>query len=400
MKLDNMLPYRALPLGVALLRAASVAADALSQTYCSSQNTADDSTYVSDIYQSNGLCYDTCKASYAFAVVQYQSCWCSNYIPADQESIGSCNQDCPGYPSEKCGNQESGLYGYVALPNKPSGTAGASSASSIKSSKQTSTVSISITVTPSPEVSVSYVTRTPTTSSITSSTTSSTTTETAAAVVPVTSVIRTVISGAIVTQTVTSTPVAAGGANQESEKLHLHRNDSLSGGAIAGIVIGVLAALALLGLGAFLLWRRKRRQDGEESGNGNAKNLGRNVSVLSKAGLLARNNTRPSMGERDHDDNIYQTGQNSVRHSMMFGPGAAEGVSPVSPLGSSDGSSHSRRMSKPMVYDQRLNPSALFANQEANGSRISMQDAQDYTRPLGVVNPDVRPSFESRVSHA
>ncbi|KAF7192682.1 hypothetical protein HII31_05999 [Pseudocercospora fuligena] len=268
---------------------------------------------------------------------------------------------------------------------------------------QTSTVSISITVTPSQEVSVSYVTRTPTTSSTTRSSTSSTstssTTETPVAVVPVTSVIRTVISGAIVTQTVTSTPVAAGGANQEPENLHLHRNDSLSGGAIAGIVIGVLAALALIGVGAFLLWRRKRRQDGEESGTGNTKNLGRNVSVLSKAGLLARN-TRPSMGERDHDDNMYQTGQNSVRHSMMFGPGAAEGVSPVSPLGSSDGSSHSRRMSKPMVYDQRLNPSALFANQEANGSRISMQDAQDYTRPLGVMNPDVRASFESRVSRA
>ncbi|KXS95721.1 hypothetical protein AC578_10769 [Pseudocercospora eumusae] len=376
MRLDNMLPYRALVLGLALLGVATRAAGALSQSYCSSQNTADDSTFVSNIYQSNGACFDTCKGSYAFAVVQYQSCWCSNYVPADQEDVGSCNQDCPGYPAEKCGNQESGLYGYVPLPNSPSGTAGASSASSTTPAQKSSN-----------------------TKSSTSSPTTSSTTETPVAVVPVTSVIRTVISGAIVTQTVTSTPVAAGGANQESENLHLHRHDSLSGGAIAGIVIGVLAALALIGVGAFLLWRRKRRQDGEESGTGNTKNLGRNVSVLSKAGLLART-TGPSMGERDHDDNMYQTGQNSVRHSMMFGPGAADGVSPVSPLGSSHGSSHSRRMSKPMVYDQRLNPSALFANQEANGSRISMQDAQDYTRPLGVMNPDVRASFESRVSRA
>ncbi|KAF7192679.1 Cell wall integrity and stress response component 4 [Pseudocercospora fuligena] len=138
MRLDNMLPYRALGLGVALLGVASRAADDLSQSYCSSQNTADDSTFVSNIYQSNGACYDTCKGSYAFAVVQYQSCWCSNDIPADQEDVGSCNQDCPGYPAEKCGNQGSGLYGYVPLPNAPSGTAGASSASSTTSSQQVS----------------------------------------------------------------------------------------------------------------------------------------------------------------------------------------------------------------------------------------------------------------------
>jgi hypothetical protein len=121
----------------------------------------------------------------------------------------------------------------------------------------------------------------------------------------------------------------------------------------------------------------------------------RNVSVLSKAGLLSRG-AQPSMNERD-DEQYAATGGNSTRHSMLFGP-STEGVSPISPLGSSHGdSSGSRRPSKPMVYDQRLNPSALFINSEANGSRISMQDQQDYSRPLGVMNPDPRPSFESRL---
>jgi hypothetical protein len=82
---------------------------------------------------------------------------------------------------------------------------------------------------------------------------------------------------------------------------------------------------------------------------------------------------------------------------MMFGAGATvEGVSPVSPLGSSQDNVSSRRHSKPLVYDQRLNPSALFANADANGSRVSIQDQNDYSRPLGVTNPDFRASFDSR----
>ena len=84
---------------------------------------------VSDIYQSNGACSVSC-AGYAFAVVQYKSCWCSNYIPADTTSTGSCNVDCPGYPDEKCGDASSGLFGYVALGKAPLGTKGAAESSS------------------------------------------------------------------------------------------------------------------------------------------------------------------------------------------------------------------------------------------------------------------------------
>ncbi|KAF8540125.1 hypothetical protein BDD12DRAFT_45358 [Trichophaea hybrida] len=92
--------------------------------YCSDVNTGSDSSPNTSTYQSNGLCYDTCNAgSYAFAILQGQDCWCSNYVPATDAS--GCNDPCPGYPSDTCGNMQKNLYGYMALPNKPSGTKGA-----------------------------------------------------------------------------------------------------------------------------------------------------------------------------------------------------------------------------------------------------------------------------------
>ena len=79
-----------------------------------------------DNFQSNGACQQTC-AGYAFAVVQYQSCWCSNYVPADTASTSSCSVACPGYPYENCGDESAGLFGYVALGPAPSGTQGSAS---------------------------------------------------------------------------------------------------------------------------------------------------------------------------------------------------------------------------------------------------------------------------------
>ncbi|KAM3416870.1 hypothetical protein BST61_g8458 [Cercospora zeina] len=358
-----MLPFRA----ALLFSALSVLAQSdLVQQLCSSDNTGSDFDVVSNIYQSNGACHDTCLAEYAFAVVQFQQCWCTNVAPGDTTSVSNCSEDCPGYPAEKCGNAARGLYGYIALSKSPTSTAGGPSPSPTPPRQTPSRTS------QAPESTFE----------------------------PVTEVIMTTISGAVVTQTVTSTPVAAPESNDDQQPLH--RSDGMSAGVVAGIVIGVLAALAVVGAALFFCWRRRKANQAEEGDGGaptRGQRLGRNVSVLSKAGLLTR--ARPSMGE--HDDSYYvtpATGQNSVRHSMLFGPGASEGVNPASPLGSSHGSDNSRRMSKPMVYDQRLNPSALFANSEANGSRISMQDQQDYSRPLGVVNPDPRPSFESRMSRA
>ncbi|KAF2767217.1 WSC-domain-containing protein [Teratosphaeria nubilosa] len=492
MKHDNMLPFRRAILGLLALPGF---ARALTQEYCSSENTGSSYSAVHNIYQSNGACYDQCSG-YAFAIVQYQDCWCSNYAPADQQSVSDCDENCPGYPSDKCGNKDQGLYGYIALPNSPSGTQGGSSSSpsstsetastytqpvsissdppssvtsprasttvssssilsfssstaqsvSFVSSSTTSTSQTSVLTyvqtstesstqqsstystphnTPTTSFSSSSTSQTPTStssssSSSTSSTSSTSSSTTAAAVVvpvattpvsssslthstspsPVTSVEVVTVSGAVVTQTVTSTPSLA---PDDATNSFTAQRKGLSRGATAGAVIGSLLGVAALAFGAFLLWRtRQRGHDRERAGSGPlSRSPRRNTSVLSKTGLLSRG--RPaSMTEREIDEPIYvntATGNNSIRQSMLFGSSTGtEGVSPVSPLGANQ-DTENRRHSKPMVYDQRLNPSALFANHD-NGSRVSMQDNNDYSRPLGVTNPDPRASFESRTSRA
>lgn len=80
-------------------------------------------------YQSNGECTDHCKASgtWAYAVIQYNDCWCTNYVPSTTTDITDCQKDCPGYPKEKCGDKDAGLYIYIEMSGQPSGTAGGGS---------------------------------------------------------------------------------------------------------------------------------------------------------------------------------------------------------------------------------------------------------------------------------
>ncbi|KAI4727650.1 WSC-domain-containing protein [Aureobasidium sp. EXF-10728] len=433
-------------------------AHGLSQTYCSSQNSGSDYDAVTNIYQSNGACHDECAANYAFAIVQYQQCWCSNYAPADQVDVSQCSQSCPGYPSESCGDKDNGLYGYIKLNIDPSGTLGSGSSSSstssaAQSSQQQSTASsvqsdttvftsvpVTVTVKQSASVVVSYVTPVclpkisfclqpnaallysahlalsssskPTTtsssstpSSTTSSTPSSTPTSTSFSITSTQGAVVTsspsstaadsdtsslshttfvstrvvTLSGAPVTQTVTSTAVVTPGAGS----LHDTERQGVSGGTVAGAVVGSVAGVALLLAGAFFLWRRKRSEtsdpesprSGSGSGSSARRRMERNTSVLSKTGLLSSAGTAADM-EKFHDDSTT---------SHRYHGSESTAPIPTSPDGD-------RRNSRPLVYDQRLNPAALMQHWEQNGSRASigtMQDQRDYSRPLGVTNPDI-----------
>jgi cell wall integrity and stress response component len=109
----------------------------LTLSYCSSLNTGSDTTpgtgaelfmHNTDrsldvtIYQSLGACQNKCGSTYAFAVVQGEDCWCSNYAPATTVDISKCDTSCPGYPFEQCGSTGNNLFGYLALNGAPSGT--------------------------------------------------------------------------------------------------------------------------------------------------------------------------------------------------------------------------------------------------------------------------------------
>jgi cell wall integrity and stress response component len=69
----------------------------------------------SNIYQTLGLCNNNCEGKFAYAVLRYQGCWCSNEKPTETVGVDKCNQSCPGYPDQKCGNESAGLYSYVPI---------------------------------------------------------------------------------------------------------------------------------------------------------------------------------------------------------------------------------------------------------------------------------------------
>jgi hypothetical protein len=73
---------------------------------------------------SNGNCTDHCRdeGTFAFAVIKYQDCYCSDLIPREQTDVSKCRKVCPGYGVENCGSIDDGLYIYIQN-GSPSGTA-------------------------------------------------------------------------------------------------------------------------------------------------------------------------------------------------------------------------------------------------------------------------------------
>ncbi|KAF2085246.1 hypothetical protein K490DRAFT_75293 [Saccharata proteae CBS 121410] len=339
----------ALP-SICLLALLAGRAAALTQTYCSSQNTGSGNLQDTYMYQSNGHCYDECKSSYAYAIVQGESCWCSNYAPADQVDISNCDTTCPGYGYEDCGSTSDSLYGYLKLPNAASGTQGASSAAATSTTQAaTSTVS---TLPAPPSSTLSHIS-TPT-SSLRSTIPHESETAT-----PVTQVTLITVSGSIVTQTVTTTPNIGEGANSG-----VTSKKSVSGGAIAGAVIGGIAGAGLIGALIFWLLLRHRRQKEQtvENGSEHGGTPQRNVSTLSRTGLLR------GAAEKDYFPTLPPL---TTRNSAHL----ADSVSPGS----------ERRNSIPLFHDQRLNPTPFMdLPNGSHSSIITIEDNRDYTRTLNV----------------
>ncbi|KAI7783958.1 hypothetical protein LA080_010983 [Diaporthe eres] len=298
--------------------------------YCASTNTAEGSAN-SSIYQSQGLCYGICNdQGYAFAVLQSSDCWCSNVVPSsdDQTSTSNCESSCPGYPTDYCGGD--GTYGYIALSASPSSTAGGSSKTTSSTSKTTSHICVfhfayQCQVFYNFHVYVYYRSR---------------------------DYFQTVTSeGSIIIQTVTtvSTPAAKSGGG------------GLGKGAVAGLTVGILAAVAAFIFGAFMFRRHKRKMREEEEPMNAASMAHRRGS---SAGIMSKTGTMSSVG---------------------YGMPMDEESSYMS---------QSRRMSmKPL--DPRLDPKVGLYRTASHDSFNTIRDDQDYSRRVHqpprafrVTNPD------------
>ncbi|KAF9891195.1 hypothetical protein FE257_004759 [Aspergillus nanangensis] len=287
--------------------------------YCSSANTGSDNSGKTDTFQSNGLCIQQCTSEYAFAVLQGSECWCSNIVPNKATNVDSskCSETCPGYPDDLCGSTSDGLYGYIRLSgHNPSGTATAPSSSSTSTKSSTSSESTS-------------------TKDSAPTTTGKTAVET--------------VGGEVKTITVpnpgpTSTSTPSGSSDDDGS--------SLSGGAIAGIVVGSIGGVVAIAAVIFMVVLARRRQRSPSPD--------------------------PSM------QNILLDGRNSKGSQMSFMKGASDNHSHSLSAGSSIVPGR-----LPTFTDNRMKTDTVLFPGGRRNSGLSLQDNEDYSRPvLRLTNPD------------
>ncbi|RDL36228.1 uncharacterized protein BP5553_06840 [Venustampulla echinocandica] len=305
---------------------------ALDIAYCSTLNTASTNKN-SSIYQSNGLCRGFCVDKYAFAIVQDDGCWCSDYVPAS--TADGCSKKCPGYPPDLCGGN--GVFGYISLTKPPAGTKGSSGTTeSDKSSTSTTSTrapTTSSTWTPTPVVSLETVT------------------------------------GEV--RTVTVTPTVPPNSESQNSVSKDTKNKLGTGGAV-GLAIGLVALVALV---SFLVWfcLRKRRQDKAEayndvSGRGSAAGLGVTDSL---------GGTGPSRTMSENSRYVLGTDGRQVVETWER-----------------DQSQPGARNSRLMPVDPRLDPFApVYQRGGLNKSRESVntiQDNHDYSRRVAPNGPILR----------
>ncbi|CEJ60495.1 Putative ER membrane protein [Penicillium brasilianum] len=280
-----------------------------SLAYCATDNTGSSFSVVSDTYQSNGACEETC-ADYALGVLQGKNCWCSNVAPSEssRKSTSECSTGCPGYPADSCGSSSKGVYAYVKI-----------SGNSVTSTESGSSSS--------------------TTSSSTSSTTSESTATTGNVVKETTS------AGEVKTITV-SAASQTGAQDSSSANTAASGSKKLSGGSIAGIVIGVFGGLALVGALIFMVFFYRKRA--------------RSASPI------------PSTADMTE----YRNSQASSFSRGVFAQGHSHDLSGSSSLGR-----------KHTFTDTRLKTD-IYPNGPRDSS-VSLQDNEDYSRPvLRLTNPD------------
>ncbi|KAF7877253.1 hypothetical protein EAF04_000936 [Stromatinia cepivora] len=327
----------------------------IAMEYCSGLNTGAGSGNFS-IYQSDGLCHDFCVAEYAFAIVQGEYCWCSNYVPGTTTSTSDCSAPCPGYPDDTCGGR--GTYGYMSLALSPSGTKGATTSSTSSVAKTTTSTSTSDTSTTTPSIQQTTVAAQ---KSTISDSTSSTWTPT-----PIISLET--ITGQVRTVTVTPTaPPSESSTSSVSKK----SGGGLTTGDAVGLTIGLVALIAIIAGVTYFCIRKRRQEKAEEYAAVNS----RRESLAGVGG--------PIPSRTMSENSRYVLGTDGRRVVERWEP---ELNTPGS------------RGSQLMPVDPRLDPFAAVYQRGENKSRESIntiRDDHDYSRRvhqqgpiLRAVNPD------------
>ncbi|KAF3902927.1 hypothetical protein AA313_de0210153 [Arthrobotrys entomopaga] len=318
--------------------------------YCSKQNTAGNYPVFTDIYQSDGKCHDHCVADYAFAIVLWQNCWCSDYAPTDTQPLSDCKDGCPGFPNDTCGNRKENYYNYIELDRLPSSLTNLPSSTSVRSSRLpqpgTETVSVSVSV----DVTVTYTPPPPSAQSETNPPTTDQPTT------PIVSVVTVLGSQSTVTITPSATGTGANSFQVNAEK----SNDLFSdAGRVAGVFVGIGATVIAIIALVFVL--RKRRNDRRKSVDS---------SHHPEMGMSGPGS--PTMGT---------TGSSSpnTRPRSTSTLGFVGGLHDKTPAITTTGFTETER-----VTDQRLDPNQIWMRfDNDNGSRVSLrslQDNQDYSR--------------------
>ncbi|KAH6685717.1 hypothetical protein F5X68DRAFT_16559 [Plectosphaerella plurivora] len=318
----------------------------LTQDLCSTINTGSGAANLSQ-WQTLGLCRDFCIAKdTAFAVVQWQSCWCSDVEPGEDitTSVSSCSDGCPGYGDvESCGRRPN-LYGYFRLPKQPVSTQGASTTAQ----SSTSTTQNTVTVIPSPSTAPSSSTQPSPSSSEEQST------RVTQSTISADGTVRTIFI------TPTNTPPDVAGSESSADGNAQTGSGGLGTGAVVGIVIGVIAAvLAVAGALLFWFFRRRKQQKANGYEEPNSSQRG------SSSGMIA-----------------------STRNPEMIVTSDNQGA------WASNSASEQRR-SRLMAVDPRMDPHGrpMFLRNKSHESVNTLHDDQDYSRKvakpvLRATNPD------------
>ena len=185
---------------------------------------------------------------------------------------------------------------------------------------------------------------------------------------PTPSTIVTTVQGSI--QTVTVTPTAPPSVGQTSNSSSQPQN---SFWADTAKVAGTFTALALIivGLAAgmlFFFWKRRRSSDSVAI-----------RSVSDHDGHSTHGAFFGAIAEKRHSKFGLSTSGAAAGRGGGGGGSNERTPTMASPM------SMSRRASQPLVHDQRLNPNALYAMGQDNGSHVSVgsfQDDRDYSRPV------------------